>query len=180
MVNCAFPSKTYLKALLLVLLPGCLILSAILILRTGPQAVDVKWRVDSLVLLAVLACQAIGVFLSRRSSFSLALISIGLILVVVIGLPLGGRLEIKLALWSILFIEAAVALEPPLTFICQAVCLVLQGRKERPGVCAFGYRGQPAVPCALGRRLQRKLRVNGGEPSGRIIVVSFRLRLLEP
>jgi signal transduction histidine kinase len=131
MVNGAFLSKAYLRTLLFVLLLGCLILSAFLLL-TGKPAVDVKWRFDSLALLAVLACQVGGIFLSRRASLSLALISIGLILVIVIGLPLGGRIEIKLALWSTLFLEAAVALEPPLTLICQAVCLVVimffQGR----------------------------------------------------
>ena len=41
-------------------------------------------------------------------------------------------MALKLALWSTLFIEAADAFEPPLSLICQAVCLLVimlfQGR----------------------------------------------------
>lgn len=123
MVSGAFPIRAYLKVLLLILLLGCFILAAFLILRTAQPLIGVRWRWDSLGLLALLACQAAGVSLSRQTPLSLGLMFVGLVLVIGIGLPFGEWLALKLSLWSILFIESTLAFAPPLSLVCQASCL---------------------------------------------------------
>jgi signal transduction histidine kinase len=142
MINDTFPIKACLRVVLLILLLGCFILAAFLILKTMQSTLGVQWRLDSLGLLALLACQAAGVFLSRRTPLSLGLMFVGLVLVIIIGLPFGAWMALKLALWSILFVESTLAFAPPLSFVCQAVCLSVimffQGRLSAWGQPVLG------------------------------------------
>ena len=130
----AFPSHSYVKILVLSLIFCCIAVSLLLLIFSPPEepAQDLRWRTDSLALLGVLALQAVGMALSRRLALSLALLSIGLILVLLIGLPFGDWLTLKLALWSLLVLESGAFLDPPLSLFCQAVCLAVimlfQGR----------------------------------------------------
>jgi len=120
-----YPVNAYLKILMLILLLGCFILSTFLILTTEQTSIGQRWRFDSLLLLVLLACQSVGVLISRRNLVSIMMIFIGLILVIIIGLPSGGKMALKLALWSILFLEVAAVFEPRLSLVCQAVLLVV-------------------------------------------------------
>ena len=129
----AFPSHSYMKILVLSLISCCISVSLLLLL-SQPQrpALGQGWGTDSLVLLGVLALQTVGMALSRRLALSLALLFSGLVLVILLGLPFGDWLPLKLALWSLLVLESGAFLDPPLSLVSQAVCLAVivlfQGR----------------------------------------------------
>jgi signal transduction histidine kinase len=124
MAGSRFRSDRYLRTFLFVL-ALCAIIVAFLLLILGepPVAVAATWRFDALVLLALLGLQSLALFVFKTRAAALLLVFLGLILVVIIGLPFGPWLAFKLALWTALVLEAGFAFERGLAALSQALVL---------------------------------------------------------
>jgi len=120
-----FRSDRYLRTLLFALALCAIAAASLFLLLGSPPPAASAWRVDALALLALLALQSLLLFVSRTRPASLLLLFVGLVLVLIIGLPYGPWLALKLALWTALVLEAGFAFERALAALCQASTLLV-------------------------------------------------------
>lgn len=122
-----------LKGLILGLSLGsvCVALLALLSDRSDTPALE-EWRMVSLALLGVILFLSVGLFLVRRVPWMLALLLGKLMLVILVAIPFGDSLLLKLALWISLFLDAGGYMDLPVSAIAQTVSLAIIMFLQRP------------------------------------------------